>query len=310
MLRSIHLRIFLLFWIVIGAGSAPAALATATLDIDADNSTTTLTDGVLLIRYLFGLRGTALFAGAVGGTPGRTMQQIQDYLTSLTTGVPKTLDIDSNGPADALTDGLLVVRYLMGLRGTALTQSAVGSGNQRNAAQIETYLGTLVASTPVNYCQGADKMEVVPWPAGGQTKPGTTAFSQQVYTFRLDIPLNPVPFDPAKTGFVKTAEIAGYPNTFREMTVSKNPCDFHAPSNGYMFDTLSDPGNPGPGFSFTVNHPNDYRQLNAQVNFQPGDVIYVSVRNSYINNMGIQTATCPQPNFPTCEMYFDYKVPN
>ena len=55
-----------------------------------------------------------------------------------------TLDIDGNGAADALTDGLLVIRYLFGLRGAALIQSAVGTGAQRStAADIGTYLQSI-----------------------------------------------------------------------------------------------------------------------------------------------------------------------
>ena len=51
------------------------------------------------------------------------------------------LDIDGNGTADALTDGLLVIRYLFGLRGAALIQGAVGAGAQRTTAtEIEAYL--------------------------------------------------------------------------------------------------------------------------------------------------------------------------
>jgi len=45
-----------------------------------------------------------------------------------------TLDIDCDGVADALTDGLLVIRYLFGLRGAALIRGAVGAGAQRNLA--------------------------------------------------------------------------------------------------------------------------------------------------------------------------------
>ena len=56
------------------------------------------------------------------------------------------IDIDGNGTADALTDGLLVMRYLFGLRGAALIQGAVGVGAQRtSAAQIETFIRSFLA---------------------------------------------------------------------------------------------------------------------------------------------------------------------
>jgi len=58
---------------------------------------------------------------------------------------PPSLDIDGNGTADALTDGLLMIRYLLGVRGDALIQGAVGDGAQRTSAiDIETYIQSLL----------------------------------------------------------------------------------------------------------------------------------------------------------------------
>ena len=329
-----------------------AALAqqatTEPLDVDASGTSDALTDGLLVIRYLFGLRNTPLVQGAVAPSAQRSTTDIQNYLAGQTTGAPPAFDIDGNGSADALTDGLLILRYLFGVRGAPLIQGAVGSGASRQTSgDIEGYLATLTSSTPqppsgctivqqpatsagspvvpgtsvqltahctggqqpitytwdsgaftgavrtvspavitaytmiasnaagpasqvsstvyvaapLSYCQGNDQTVDVPWPAGGQTRPGTTAFTTQVYTFRLHIPttFNP-PHDITQTGFVHTAEIAGYPNTFRQLTVSKSACDFHAPHGGYLLDTLADLPNPGPGFSFTVGNPNGYQQ--------------------------------------------------
>jgi hypothetical protein len=51
------------------------------------------------------------------------------------------LDIDGNGAAQALTDGLLVMRYGFGFRGATLITNAVGSGCTRcDAPSIEAYL--------------------------------------------------------------------------------------------------------------------------------------------------------------------------
>ena len=58
---------------------------------------------------------------------------------------PGTIDVDGNGTAVALTDGLLVIRYLFGLRGAALIQGAVGAGAIRaTAAPIEAYLQSVL----------------------------------------------------------------------------------------------------------------------------------------------------------------------
>jgi LasA protease len=45
-------------------------------------------------------------------------------------------DIDGNGSVSAATDGVLLLRYLLGLRGTALTNGAVGAGATRATANL------------------------------------------------------------------------------------------------------------------------------------------------------------------------------
>jgi hypothetical protein len=56
----------------------------------------------------------------------------------------RTLDIDGNGDTDPLTDGVLTLRYLFGLRGDALVTGAVGLGCGRcSASEIEAYLASL-----------------------------------------------------------------------------------------------------------------------------------------------------------------------
>jgi type VI protein secretion system component Hcp len=55
------------------------------------------------------------------------------------------LDVDGNGLTNALTDGLLIIRYLFGFQGAALTDGAVGSGCTRcTAEEISAYCATLV----------------------------------------------------------------------------------------------------------------------------------------------------------------------
>jgi hypothetical protein len=52
-----------------------------------------------------------------------------------------SLDVDGDGEARALSDGLLVYRHLSGLTGSALTAGAVGAGCTRcTAAQITSFL--------------------------------------------------------------------------------------------------------------------------------------------------------------------------
>jgi len=131
------------------AGSTSPEIAHAviagTLDVDASITETkydALSDGLLTIRYLFGLTGPALTNGALGSTATRTDPAvIKAYLDDLR----PALDIDGNGTADALTDGLLIIRHLSGLRGDALIAGAVGPLATRTTAEaIEAYIQDLM----------------------------------------------------------------------------------------------------------------------------------------------------------------------
>jgi hypothetical protein len=51
------------------------------------------------------------------------------------------LDVDADGAVGALTDGLLVLRFLFGFSGAQLTAGALGSSCERcDAEAIESYL--------------------------------------------------------------------------------------------------------------------------------------------------------------------------
>ena len=52
------------------------------------------------------------------------------------------LDIDGNGTPDAATDGLLLIRHLLGFTGNALTQGALGVGATRDAGQIQAFINS------------------------------------------------------------------------------------------------------------------------------------------------------------------------
>jgi hypothetical protein len=110
-------------------------------DIDLDGSYKAETDGLLVLRYLFGLTGNALTASALGNTAQRTnAAEIHDYLDS----IRSQLDVDLNGQSDPLTDGMLIVRYLQGLRNAALINGVVAPNATRKVAtDIQTYLGSL-----------------------------------------------------------------------------------------------------------------------------------------------------------------------
>ena len=120
------------FWTDSTAVPPPACL----LDLDGNGSIDALTDGLMIIRALFGLTGASVTNGAVGAAATRTTwAQIQPMLN-----LP-ALDVDGNGTTDALTDGLLMLRAMFGLTGTGATAGVVGAGATRaNWTAIRGYL--------------------------------------------------------------------------------------------------------------------------------------------------------------------------
>jgi hypothetical protein len=114
---------------VLAATSAEVTIITTNLDVDANGEATALTDGVLIVRYLFGVTGTQLTDGALGS--GATRTDSAEIIAFLEPGLTTMLDVDANGEATALTDGVLIVRYLFGVTGTQLTDGAMGTGATR-----------------------------------------------------------------------------------------------------------------------------------------------------------------------------------
>ena len=116
--------------------SAPAAAFD--FDIDQDGQAQPLTDGLLVIRYLFGFSGSALTNGAIADGAERPLAaDIESYLAENS----DYLDIDDDGKAMPLTDGLLIIRYLFGFSGDALVSGAIASdANVRLAPEVQDRL--------------------------------------------------------------------------------------------------------------------------------------------------------------------------
>lgn len=107
---------------------ALTASAPFTGDMERNNVYDALTDGLIVIRYLFGLRGPALTANAIGDGATRTDPAV---IAAFLDDLLPMLDIDGNGRSDALTDGLMFLRYLFSIRGNPLTANALGDGATR-----------------------------------------------------------------------------------------------------------------------------------------------------------------------------------
>jgi len=118
-----------------------------TIDIDGNDKFDALTDGLLLLRSMFELSGTPLISGVVADD---AVYKSSDEIEARIAALGDRIDIDSDGRIDALTDGLLILRYLFELSGDALTAGVISDGAQRSsAADIELYLLKLTTFGPV-----------------------------------------------------------------------------------------------------------------------------------------------------------------
>jgi hypothetical protein len=120
------------------AGTIPSG----SLDIDGNEKYDALTDGLLLLRGMFGLDGSALVTGTIASDAAYTESvDIESRIETL----GDLADIDGNGTVDALTDGLLTLRYLFGLQGDTLINGVVaGDATRTTAEEIEAHLETLM----------------------------------------------------------------------------------------------------------------------------------------------------------------------
>ena len=129
------------------------------LDITGDDVAEPLSDGLLVIRYLFGFRGEALLTGAyLGAITPEAISEIE----SLLEGAIGALDIDGDGASDPLTDGLMIIRYLFGFRGDALFSGATSDASTRSRSEM---LGYLEGLTPDDQNQATNPEPVAGAPS-------------------------------------------------------------------------------------------------------------------------------------------------
>ena len=108
------------------------------LDFNSDNAQDSSKDGVLVIRHLFGLTDESLVKDLHQSVTDSNSVSIKIDALDI------KLDIDGNGAIDALTDGLLLYRYLDGQRGQSLITGVISSDATRKSFdEIETYLNSL-----------------------------------------------------------------------------------------------------------------------------------------------------------------------
>jgi hypothetical protein len=128
----------------LSADPAISELTEGSFDVDDDGKIEALTDGLLLMRSMFGFGGEQLVAGAVAGEGTRkTAAEIGTYITV----IESKMDVDSDGKVEALTDGLLIVRFLFDFRRESLIAGAIGKdATRKTSEEIEEYLESILPS--------------------------------------------------------------------------------------------------------------------------------------------------------------------
>ncbi len=111
------------------------------LDADNDASVKATTDGLLVLRWMFGMTSASATQGALGALSTRTEPAIiAAYLNA------QMLDIDGDSSVDAASDGLLLLQALLGLSGDSVVASAVSPCATRTTwASIRAHLAATCA---------------------------------------------------------------------------------------------------------------------------------------------------------------------
>ena len=131
------------------AGTTPVG----SLDIDGDGQVEALEDGLVILRSMFGFTGNALIDGVISpDSPYGTPPEIKSRMGML----GELLDVDGNGQQDALTDGLLIIRYLFGFRGNELFSGLMPPNTtESDLNNIEDHLEKLVSLLDTDSSGGA-----------------------------------------------------------------------------------------------------------------------------------------------------------
>jgi hypothetical protein len=106
-------------------------IISTTWDIDGNGKADALTDGLTLLKASFGLSGQSMIEGSIATDSNMTLEDIEGSMEKAMT----IADIDDSGDVDALTDGLMVLRYLFGVEDSGLTEGAISTNAKREAHQ-------------------------------------------------------------------------------------------------------------------------------------------------------------------------------
>jgi hypothetical protein len=145
-------------------GTSPASPAdrftVLGLDFDGNGQTDGMTDGMIMIRYLFGFDDEALIKRVLGPGAARTdLASVMSYLRSANTGDPANNMFDPLGiggdpvGTPGTIEAVILLRYLFGFTGVALTRGVISPGTvpdgstRTTSSEIMTFLGQFWVGT-------------------------------------------------------------------------------------------------------------------------------------------------------------------
>jgi hypothetical protein len=124
----------------LGCAAPLAGGSTCNLDVDGNGRIEAAKDGVLIVRRLLGFSGAPLTANAIDSCATRTSAtspNIESFIDA------QALDVDTSGGTSArsaTSDGLLILRAMLGLTGTAVTNGLTTRAWDTGANNIKGYL--------------------------------------------------------------------------------------------------------------------------------------------------------------------------
>ena len=113
------------------------------LDLDGNGDSDALTDGLIALGHAFGAPVQQLTGLAAPGAPG---QDAATLAASLAQAEASFLDVDGNGSIDALTDGLMLLGFLLGAPADQVAAFADPDGARSSAQSINDFLESFDAA--------------------------------------------------------------------------------------------------------------------------------------------------------------------
>lgn len=127
-----YLIFLCIFLAIFNVSASSPIVVNPIFDVDGNGQVSGLTDGKLISSYLFGFSSNnEAFSINRGDGATRNSVEIYSYIKDLYSNC--ALDVDGNGKSDALTDGILISRFMVNVPGFDFTSGALGDKAKRTS---------------------------------------------------------------------------------------------------------------------------------------------------------------------------------